>query len=552
MPVRLSVQDTSELRKARGAFFTPRTVAEYVVRWAVRTADDRVLEPSCGEAEFLLAAAARRAELGTSPGDRSNLRGIEVHAESAKAARAAVLAAGYEAEVLVHDFFDVEPTGDYDAVVGNPPYIRYQGFSGEARAKAQRAALRAGVRLSGLSSSWAPFAVKSAMHLRRGGRLGLVLPAELLTVNYAAPVRKFLMERFRSVRLVMFDERLFPGVLAEVVLLLAEGEGGTDAIDVSRARNLDALGDQSAIRWTPPTAEAKWSPALLGTTSVDAYAELVEGPAFCELREWGDTDLGMVSGNNRYFALSAKEAAQAALRQAELLPISPPGSRHLRGLTFGERAWQELRDTERRVFLFAPGSKPSAAARRYIAMGERRDVHKAYKCRVREPWWHVPRVAPPDLFFTYMNADTPRVVTNAANVRHLNSVHGLRLESQLRKLGRDLLPLAALNSLTVLGAELVGRSYGGGILKLEPNEADLLPVPAPAMLELVADRLRALRPHLAQHLRAGDLLGAVRRVDRVVLVEGVGLRRHQVTELRHSRAVLHGRRAARGVGDGAG
>ncbi len=60
----------------------------------------------------------------------------------------------------------------------------------------------------------------------------MCLPAELLTVNYAAPVRRFLMKRFARVRLVLFEERVFPGVLEEVVLLLAEGQGPTDHCDL--------------------------------------------------------------------------------------------------------------------------------------------------------------------------------------------------------------------------------------------------------------------------------------------------------------------------------
>jgi hypothetical protein len=315
---------------------------------------------------------------------------------------------------------------------------------------------------------------------------------------------------------------------------------------VSQARNLDALGDPPTIRWSPPDTEAKWSPALLGPSAADAYRQLLTGTAFDELQAWGATDLGMVSGNNRYFTMSAAEAEGMGLAEDELLPISPPGSRHLRGLTLSKQAWRELRDEGRPVYLFAPHDTPSDAAMAYIAAGARRGIHKAYKCRVRQPWWRVPGVAVPDLFFTYMNADTPRITTNEAGVACLNSIHGVHLESGLRKLGRDLLPLGALNSLTVLGAELVGRSYGGGILKLEPKEADLLPVPSPRLLAEVGDRLRALRPHLAQHLRAGNLLGAVECVDRVLLIEGAGLRHAEVKELRASRAVMHSRRAARG------
>lgn len=113
--------------------------------------------------------------------------------------------------------------------------MRYQAFHGEPRAKAQAAALKAGVRLSGLASSWAAFTVRCAQLVRPGGRLGFVLPGELLSTNYAGPVRRYLAERFASVRLIMFDERVFPGVLAEVVLLLAEGAGPTDCIKVSQA-----------------------------------------------------------------------------------------------------------------------------------------------------------------------------------------------------------------------------------------------------------------------------------------------------------------------------
>ena len=51
--------DTATLWKARGAFFTPAAIAQYVTDWAVRRPADLVLEPSCGEAAFLLSASAR-------------------------------------------------------------------------------------------------------------------------------------------------------------------------------------------------------------------------------------------------------------------------------------------------------------------------------------------------------------------------------------------------------------------------------------------------------------------------------------------------------------
>lgn len=546
-----AIPDTPELRKARGAFFTPPEVARYLCEWAIRTSHDHVYEPSCGEADFLLAAGHRLRQLGAGRVDGSHLRGAELHAASADEALAELAAHDMTAGIEVSDFFDVElAPGQFDAIVGNPPYVRYQAFQGEARAKAQRAALVAGVRLSGLASSWAAFTVCCGQLVKPEGRLGFVLPAELLSTNYAGPVRRYLSERFASVRLIMFDERVFPGVLAEVVLLLAEGRGPADYIKVSQARNLNALGDPPVTHWRPIEPEAKWTPALLPTEIANAYAEVLKDDMFTQLDTWGETDLGMVTGNNRYFCLTHSQATELGLTEAELLRISPPGSRHLRGLTFTERAWRELVEAERRAYLFAPRENleavPSEAAARYIAAGVETGVQNAYKCRVRSPWWRVPGVRRPDLFLTYMNHDTPRLVTNEAGVAHLNSVHGVTLLPDRREIGRDLLPLGVLNSLTLLGAELVGRSYGGGLLKVEPKEADLLPVPAPHVLRNAAPALRALRPQLAKHLRNADLPSAVAVVDRVLLVEHLGLKRPTVRGFREARETLFGRRAMRG------
>lgn len=543
--------DTVELRKARGAFFTPEPVARYITDWAVRDIADKVLEPSCGEASFLLAAVDRLAEL-RGPGhlnlQLAALDGVELHEASAEAARSLLRQAGVDARIEVGDFFCVNPTASYDVVIGNPPFIRYQDFSGEARARSRAAALRAGVGLTNLASSWAAFAVHAALFLRPGGRMGLVLPAELLSVNYAAQVRRFLLESFASVELVLFSERVFPGVQEEVVLLLAEGyqQGPTDHASIYQVRNAAALSTSAAGRtWHPARPEDKWTPSLLSADALSAYTTLTSGDGFTDLESWGDTTLGMVTGNNKYFALSPQRVAALGLRSSDLLQLSPPGSRHLRGLSLTAAGLAELGEHGAATWLFRPEGEPSPAARAYIAAGEKMSVHNAYKCRVRKPWWRVPWVPPADLLLTYMNADTPRLCSNAARTGHLNSVHGVYLRSELRTLGAELLPLASLTSMTLLGAETVGRAYGGGMLKLEPKEADRLPVPAPAVVDAVAERLTALRPRVAALLRAGELLDAVALVDEVLLVGELGMTPAELDVLREAHAALTARRTAR-------
>lgn len=554
-PSAKAMTDTSAQRKARGAFFTPPEITRFLAEWAVRSPDDSVLEPSCGEAEFLLAAARRLRELGAGLLAGQHLHGIELHLPSAKVAEERLSEAGFLADVTTADFFDTPATRSVDAVIGNPPYVRYQEFAGDARAKALRAALRAGVRLNGLASSWAAFVVHSASFLHQRGRLGLVLPAELLSVKYAAPVRRFLLRRFESVKLVMFERLVFPHVQEEVVLLLAEGTGSADHFRVYQARDAAELPDIAESAWSSytPGDDGKWLPAVLPPEVVESYHAVTEGDGFESLVDWGETYLGCVTGNNQYFTFDKETAFDLRIPPEELLRISPPGSRHLKDLSFGDKDWESMRDGGRRCYLLRPNKvKPTREARQYILAGEKVGIHKAYKCRVRTPWWRVPMVRVPDLLLTYMDRDRPRLVSNRAGVYHLNSLYGVKLQAMRRSLGMDLLPLASINSVTLLGAELVGRAYGGGLLKVEPREADRLPVPSVSLLEPNAERLLAIGPHVSVRLRRGDLRGAVDLVDEILLKDMLRLSGSEVDRFRAARRMLFGRRAARAKARGKG
>lgn len=542
--------DTSALRKERGAFFTPDEITRFVSSWAIRTSSDLVMEPSAGDAAFLVSAVARLRELSPDSDATPTVEGVEIHAHSARVARQRVLEAGGKAHIRHSDFFLVEPKPIYDTVIGNPPFIRYQDFTGESRTRSRAAALRGGVSLTGLASSWAAFTIHSALFLKQGGRLGLVLPAELLSVNYAAPVRRFLFSRFRNVQLVLFDEQVFPEAEADVVLLLADGylEGPTDHAIIRQAKNAADLASLGAgLTWTPTDPAGKWTSSLVNPNAIEPLHALLRRGLFTSLETWGDTTLGIVTGNNKYFTLSPQRVKELGVRRHELLRLSPPGSSHLRGLSLSNSMLAKLGRQGCATYLFYPSDPPSAEAAAYIEDGHRTGVDTAYKCRVRKTWYQVPLVPPADLLLTCMNADTPRLTTNDAGARHLNSVHGVYLDVKYREIGRELLPLASLNSVTLLHAEMVGRAYGGGILKIEPKEADVWAMPSPSLISAHAAALRAVKQQVAGLLDAGKLLDAVDVVDHALLINRGGLTVNRIEDVRRARAELSQRRTSRGA-----
>ncbi|HHT9007270.1 TPA: HsdM family class I SAM-dependent methyltransferase [Burkholderia cenocepacia] len=544
----LDPDDTPALRKERGAFFTPDEITRFVANWAIRAPGDQVLEPSAGDAAFLVAAVDRLRALTRGNDSRPTVDGVEIHEHSARVARQRVRQAGGNAQIRHSDFFVVKPEPVYDTVIGNPPYIRYQDFSGESRARAREAALRGGVSLTGLASSWAAFTIHSAMFLKQGGRLGLVLPAELLSVNYAAPVRRFLFNRFRDVQLVLFDEQVFPEAEADVVLLLADGylEGPARHATIRQSKNAADLVSLGAGQiWTPTDPAAKWTSSLIDPKAIEPLHGLLQSGLFTSLEKWGDTTLGIVTGNNKYFTLSPQRVKELGLRRNELLRLSPPGSSHLRGLSLSSAMLTKLGREGHATYLFYPGNPPSAEAAAYIEDGHRTGVDTAYKCRVRKTWYQVPLVPAADLLLTCMNADTPRLTANEAGARHLNSVHGVYFDGAYRELGSELLPLASLNSVTLLHAEMVGRAYGGGILKIEPKEADVWAMPSPALISTRADALRIIKQQVADLLEEGRLLDAVEIVDQVVLKGCGDLSAKQIKHIRRARAELAHRRTTR-------
>jgi len=553
-------------RKERGAFYTPRRIASFIVKWAIREKQDRILDPGAGEGIFLAEAYKRLKELGLGPRDATNqIFGVELDAIDARNAEEVLKECGVKAHIINRDFFEVKPPSliapslesipFVDVIVGNPPYIRYHLFKGDDRRKGLASARAAGIELTSLTSSWAPFVVHASSFLSPKGRLGMVVPAELLSVDYASPIRRMLLENFKDISIISFEKRVFSDVLEDTIILLADRNGVRKGLSVLRLvdlEQLDRLDPYSlASNATPKTIvprnefEEKWTKYLLAFGDYAIYREVVSRPEIVPLSVFGTVDIGVVTGDNEYFILSSSEVNALHIEKKFLKPIVSCAN-HLEGAVFATSDWKKLWDTNHKCKLLhitLPKEEiKKYSVWRYLLKGEQKKIHERYKTSQRDPWYEVPYVRIPSCFLTYMSYKFPRLVLNEARVTNTNTIHSVMVIKR-----KHAKPLVAsfYNTLTLLSTELVGRSYGGGVLKLETQEAEKIKVP----------RLnRGMSKELANNLDRVDRLikkkapdEAIRLIDGIVLEGYLGLGTSAVKKLMEAYGSIRSRRLAKAL-----
>lgn len=539
-------QNLGPLRaKAFGAFYTHATVANFIIRWALRHPGESVLDPSFGGGIFLEEAATRLASLGKSSdlASEASVYGVELDLE-VHGRISSELKGVAKANLIHSDFFALEPSDlpPMDAVVGNPPFIRFQSFNSEKAAVRARAQ---GVTLTKLSSSWAPFLVHSTAFVKPGGRLGMVIPAELMHAAYARPLLEYLTHTFKRVTLLTFKTRLFPDISQDTLLLLAEGKGeaftGLFWRDVGGQEELQTspetlLADTERLPEVPLIhGKDKLITRLIPNAARDLYEELAAHPKVFNLGALAHVGIGYVTGANSFFHLSPERAEALALPPESLSP-AVFRSAALTGLTFGAEDWQKAsREGNAGYLLNITSSNFTPELQSHLEQGERDGVSQTYKCRTRTPWYGVPHVYKPDALLTYMSGLRPQLVANSLGAVAPNTLHVVRLRSEWK--GRaTALAAGWQTSLTSLSVELEGHALGGGMLKLEPGEARQV------LMTLPSSEDDGLEADLDSLLRANRMEEARSLADLELLRRGLGLSQRDCATLREAAQTLQGRR----------
>lgn len=529
---RFASKTPPDVDKLRGGYYTPDAIADFLAAW-VAEAGAKLLEPACGDGAIL-----RHLVRLAGP---EQVVGVELDPDEA------VRAVAHGATVIEDDFFHwFRPSerGVYDGVGGNPPYIRFGNWNESEREGALQFMREQGQPTTKLMNAWMPFVVASVLAVRPGGRVGLVLPAELLQVGYARALRAYLVDQCCEVTLISFRRLVFPGILQEVVLLLAtRGDGpavirGVEVEDGGELKFLD-LSDSPAVAGPLHDGE-KWTKYYLPVGEILGMRRLREDARLSSLGKYASVDVGVVTGRNSFFTMTDRAAEERHLTDLTISLVSR--SAQLVGLAFTEQdALTQAATTARSRLLSVPadtGPEEHEGLRQHVDAGETEGVHLGYKCRIRRDWWRVPSVSSPDAFMLRQIHRYPRIFSNETDATSTDTVHRVRLHNDSATAVQ--LAVAALNSITFASAEIVGRSYGGGILELEPSEAEHLAIPNPTLVE------ESLAAKVDELLRDGRADEALELVDQTLLIDSLGFSHEDVQLARSAWQRLCSRREDRG------
>ena len=445
--------------KENGAYYTPHSVADLLVRYAARKKTDQLLDPACGDGRFI----ARHED---SVGVERDKRAADLASERAPSA-----------EIHRSDFFSwaSNTSKRFDCAAGNPPFIRYQTFAGDVRKQALQTCRELGVKFSGLTSSWAPFLVVAASLLRPGGRMAFVVPAAIGHAPYATPLIEYLVGHFDAIRIVAIKKRLFPKLSEDCWLLLADGFGGeTKHLEFVSVDSLDDSLPSSPVNLVAVDEwrdvwNSRLRPYLLNASERGMYIDLANSKQSVRLGDIATVGIGYVTGANEFFHLKPSEARRWNIPEAYLQPTVRNGKALRNDVLSSEMvdAWRQADDPFLLLRIPKTGKLP-ASIKRYLESPCGLEARLAYKCRMRSPWYSVPDVRVPDFFLNYMSGDAPRLVENTARATCTNAIHAVDVHSMK---DRKRLVQCWDTIFTELSCEVEGHPLGGGMLKLEPREA---------------------------------------------------------------------------------
>lgn len=476
-------------KRKLGAYYTPPELSQVLTDWAIVRSNEQILEPSFGGCGFFDSSINTLMRLGCKSPEKQ-LYGVDIDRH----------AFGILSEKFGHiietanrfiqkDFIAVQPTDfsvqRFDVVLGNPPYVSMHNMTEKQRESCEKV-LRdspfSGATIGRNASLWAFFLLHSLSFLKEGGRVAWILPSSLLHADYAKRLLQIHCNHFRNVKVLKLAERFFKdeGAQETSVVLIAE-DFSTESLVNTRffVASVDNVVDlkQALEGQLQPTAAGidGYKLELVSQEAQTAYFELLNSDCSKPIGHYADIKIGMVTGANKYFIVDKKTIQKFSLPDDVLVPAIGKFS-YLTGITHDKKRHKKLQEDGYRSYLVCPSEEhmedddnPVVDYLNQITEQER----VKNKTFAKRPHWFAPGYGidgiVADCFMSYMIHLGPRMVVNVARLNCTNSIHKVLFREKISAKAKQAFAITLLSTYSQFSAEIEGRAYSSGVLKIEPS-----------------------------------------------------------------------------------
>lgn len=482
-----SIQKKKEL----GAYYTPPELSKVLTDWSITDAEQLILEPSFGGCGFLNSCITRLKELGnTQP--KNNLFGVDIDDHAFKILDDMFKnSSPNNKKFIKSDFIAVNPADfevdGFDVIIGNPPYVSMHNMTDKQRESCSNILKKSSFSSETMgrnASLWAFFLLHSLAFLKSGGKTCWVLPSSLLHADYAKKLLEIYSSVFETINIIKLTERFFISEGAqEISVVLAASNFNKEqqhkgSIKYSFAENVTELHNSlQEANTASGSISSNYKFDLLPRSIHLNYQDFIDTNKSISMGEIADIKIGLVSGANNFFLLDKETMSEKSIAIEATMPIVSRFS-YLRGVRHNKKRHSALIDNGIKASLLTPTEKQVAESdslQIYLSNFDEKakTENRTFKKRVNwyEPNYGIDSLIP-DAFLTYMIHRGPRLVLNQAKVNCTNSVHkvffkkkGIRFKEQIA------ITISLLSTFSQFSAEIYGRAYSSGVLKIEPTSA---------------------------------------------------------------------------------
>lgn len=547
-------------RHSYGEYYTPPPVCEFITELTINDPSDYVLDPACGSGGFLISAYTDIEGMLPEPNGShtrvlNQLYGIDInrfpaHLSAINLAIRDLSEYTHEVNIEVNNFFRVQPDmirysretasvegsqdesglvgeiGVFDAVVANPPYIRYSNIGDEELIRDHLSTVNADY-LSRRCDIYAYFITHATEFLADDGRLGFIVSDGWLHTGYGQDIQQFVLDNYSIEAIVKFDKQVFEDSLVESNILILQRESDetvrnenvTKFVRFTERMPMDEMisvveedheSDEMIVsdKYRIITREQeilydedKWTVFFLAPP---AYFEAADTDACVSFSELAEQHRGNTSGSNDFFHIRETEDLgideylthlAKASGQIDRILFSAADAEEWNILDVHdlvseamEEADLESGETESQVRKWL-AERGHDALLAYIEAGERQEAHTGDTCQNRDVWFDLGDLDRTRILFPRFTWEVFRSIWNEADAAANNQFYHVETHHD------DKVFCGILNSRLVwLFYELRGRVEGGeGMNRTEITGYELEDMPVPDIRQMDESEKDAIR-----------------------------------------------------------